>query len=176
VARTISNIVLHHSAVSGEGNQYEGVKAYHKKKWGRGMEYHFFVDKNAEVRNGMPEEKVGYHCGNAAMNVKSLGVCVAGDFTVETPTGAQIHSLSVLLMNLQARYGIPDENIVPHSSVKATSCPCYAFTEAFVVERVNIRKEQLNAAEEAKKKRKLTTLRKNTLTRLAERLRKLIGL
>ncbi len=58
-------------------------------------------------------------------NGDSVGICVAGNFDVGSPTEAQIRSLTNLLTALCGMYNlIPDEmGVMGHRDVNATSCP-----------------------------------------------------
>lgn len=181
MARTIDAVVLHHSSISGDAPQFDDVWSYHNSgaggKWaqGKGIQYHYFIEKAGFVRPGKREELVGWHAGSDKWNRSSLGVCLAGNFTFEEPTSAQIHALALLLMDIQARYGVSDERIVEHRSVRATTCPGIALGSFFRAERVKILKARLDAAERALE-RLAGSNRGNMLERLVKRLRGITGI
>lgn len=122
-------LVLHHTDISGPDNQYDEVFSYHHRgaggKWpaGNGISYHYFIEKSGLVLQGRPEESIGYHAGNWIMNVRSIAICLAGNFTREQPTEKQVSSLTRLTTELQRKWGIPDVRILLHREIKQTACP-----------------------------------------------------
>jgi N-acetyl-anhydromuramyl-L-alanine amidase AmpD len=98
----------------------------HKTKNGNGLytAYHYCIDKKGEVHHTRPVDEVGYHAGSWWHNLRSIGICLQGDFTKESPEYAQRHALSELIKQLMSDYGIERKNVLPHRAVKAsTQCP-----------------------------------------------------
>ena len=119
-------IIIHHSAVSRELNnhQFEAVKNYHKNLGWGDIGYHYFIEPNGKVCKGRIESKIGAHCRYAGMNIKSLGVCLTGNFMTETPRKEQIFALRDLLKAIVKRYEIKAKNILGHNETgAATLCP-----------------------------------------------------
>jgi N-acetyl-anhydromuramyl-L-alanine amidase AmpD len=124
-----NSIVLHHTADSSGAPQYNKVWAYHNNgaggRWpkGAGISYHFMIERDGSVLSGRPEDSIGWHAGTYYWNLRSIGICLAGDFTKESPTKEQLVSLAKLLTEVQNRWGIPDDRIFLHREVRNTSCP-----------------------------------------------------
>jgi|3_EtaG_2_1085321.scaffolds.fasta_scaffold00403_7 N-acetyl-anhydromuramyl-L-alanine amidase AmpD len=121
--------VLHHTADTTQSPQYDKVWEYHNSgaggKWpeGFGIQYTYFIERDGMIIQGREEHETTWHAGNWLLNKQSIGICLAGDFTREDPTMAQLKSLKDLLIDIQRRRGIPNDNIYPHREVRATRCP-----------------------------------------------------
>lgn len=85
-------------------------------------EAHYLVDEKGAVFRIMSDHKVALHAGRSMWNgtrnldEHSIGIEVTG-YHNRAITPAQITSLRLLLDQLQKRYRIPDENVIPHSMV-----------------------------------------------------------
>lgn len=128
------SILLHHSAINSEHEQYDRVRAYHDagapdvngvKKWpaGYGCQYHFFLERSGEIIEANPPERVSWHAGSWKWNRRAIGVALAGDFRFQKVTGDQLQSLCGLIRSLQARFDITDDQILNHSKIRKTECP-----------------------------------------------------
>lgn len=106
-------LVVHHSAAS-ENQSVESIENYHLSLGWEGVGYHYLITNTGEVWRGRPEHYHGAHVKEQNINFKSIGICLIGDFDKKLPTGAQISALKTLLLDLQARYSIPNTKIVPH--------------------------------------------------------------
>lgn len=169
-------IVLHHSAISGDNPQYDAVWRYHDSgaggKWpaGYGIQYHHFIGKDGTEKQGHSEDYVCWNSGNWAVNQRSIAICLAGDFTNETPTSQQISTLARLITDIQHRWGIPDERVFLHHEILPphTECPgtdLRALAFAYRLENMRDRLPTLKRAIERSK-----GLRKAVLTRLYNRI------
>lgn len=120
----ISYLIVHHTGVNTDSDQFDSVENYHKNKgWGQ-IGYHFFIEKDGRLENGRPENVVGYHCQFAGHNFNSLGICVAGDYTSKNITKEAKKTLIQLLDVLRIKYDIPKSHIIGHNEVGAvTLCP-----------------------------------------------------
>jgi len=56
----------------------------------------------------------GYHCKEAKMNFRSIGICVVGNFDVETPSIKKLYFLKDFCFSLMVNYGISVQNIIGH--------------------------------------------------------------
>lgn len=122
--RTIDRIVLHHTAASRKiSPQVDSVIANHLKRLGQRGAYHFLIEPNATVVRLRPEDEIGYHAGNWFVNTRSIGICLAGDFTKEKPSKEQLDVLEKVTAEIQQKYGIADEMIYNHREIKSTACP-----------------------------------------------------
>ena len=118
---TIKHIIIHHSAITGDV-PVENIRVSHKRKGYRDIGYHYYIEKDGVVKIGRKETDMGAHCKADGMNWKSLGVCLAGDFTQETPTPEQISSCRSLVYSIKHRYDI--ESVLGHKEVEGASTLC----------------------------------------------------
>lgn len=122
-------IVLHHSAVAHSGKpQVTGINNGHKKRGfpksstGYHVGYHVFIEESGLIVHTRPTTEVGAHCQAQGMNMKSVGICMAGDFTKHTPSKLQLESLYVVLSHVMSRHNIPWSSVGPHSRWGQTAC------------------------------------------------------
>lgn len=119
--------IIHHAQAK-KCTVYD-IDRWHKNKGWSGIGYHFFIDKDGKVWTGRPESGQGAHTINH--NTKSLGICLEGDFMVESPTTNQLKSLNDLINYLKRKYGnLP---IYRHKDLNPTDCP----GENFVFNNIN---------------------------------------
>ena len=59
------------------------------------------------------------------MNAKSIGICLVGDFTTQTPTSAQMRSLNGLTDYLLAKCRLKTDAVKTHRQIHPnhTACP-----------------------------------------------------
>lgn len=168
-------ILYHHSANPSPKNQAQTVIEQHKRspKIKQAGGYHYFVEANGQIVQFHPEDFIAHHAGNWAMNLRSIGICLAGDFTRHPPSKAQIESLTRLTVDIQTRWGIPDSRILLHREVKPTACPGIDLRPFVSDEKLNLLKTKLKRLQQAE-----TTAegaRKKRLTRLIARILKMLG-
>lgn len=134
------SIVLHHSADTSPRDQYDGIWSYHnrgaggKMPPGFGIAYPFLIEHSGAIKQGRGENETTYHAGSWKWNVRSIGICLAGDFTRQQPSEAQLDSLCKLIIDLQTKWGIPDSAIYLHKEVRPnpTSCPGIDLRQLFL--------------------------------------------
>lgn len=137
-------IIVHHSGDSSKGDQYDKIRRYHNAgaggKWpaGYGIQYAFLIEKSGIVKQGRQEGDITWHSGTAYWNKRAIAICLAGDFTKEQPRLAQILALAQLVAELQARWGIPEKNILNHYEVRKTRCPGINFRPVIRDEKARI--------------------------------------
>lgn len=173
------SVVIHHSAVTGNKPQAEGIKAYHKKKFGQAGAYHYLIEKSGLVVQYHVEEFMAYHCGDYKMNERSIGICLAGDFTKEQPTAEQAIALTNLVKDIQLRWGIPDDEIYLHKEIKRTSCPGAVDWRALIrdnYEAMVRRRIDTLTGQMQKPGRPLNAARLGRLSRVLARLKAILGL
>jgi len=120
-------LIIHHTATPRDLTTFEAVKRYHVEKKGMyDIGYHFFIDSKGNLQKGRDENLVGAHCKTPppSMNLMSLGICLAGDFTREQPTRDQLNSLSELLSRLMVKYQLTRDKVLGHCEVKGTATLC----------------------------------------------------
>lgn len=126
-------IVIHHAAMpSGNANTLHKV---HLANGWDGLGYHFVVGNGTQSGDGEVEvgfrwrdQREGAHArarkgDDNRWNLHGIGICLVGDFTTVPPSQRQMDALVRVVRALMVEYGIPEENVVPHSLVHGTECP-----------------------------------------------------
>lgn len=126
-------LIIHHSGATDANplldtsNQtFEIIDTYHKGLWnfksslGHYIGYHYFIDKTGKVTQGRADADEGAH--TKGYNLKSIGICLAGNFDATLPTVAQTEALRDLLRKLSTKYGIPASKVVPHRAFANKTC------------------------------------------------------
>lgn len=119
--KKVTRFFLHHSAfrISAMPEQFNIVRRSHiNRGWGD-IGYHGFIESDGTIPGGRPLEYQGAH--NYGQNSDSLGVCMAGNFDIDLPTDAQIHSLKRILNGYRLKYG--DLPLLLHRDTRNTHCP-----------------------------------------------------
>jgi N-acetyl-anhydromuramyl-L-alanine amidase AmpD len=133
-SRSWRYILIHHTATA-EGD-VESIDAAHRLRtdsrgqpW-LGVGYHFVIGNGRPMADGevaatfrWTEQLHGAHAGDRLHNEEGIGVCLVGNFEKSPPTARQMTAARELVQSLSRRYGIPPENVLPHSRVTATECP-----------------------------------------------------
>ena len=130
---TIRQIVIHHSATKSSQKFTDFIKAIdrghkerlHKEVNGLGnhIAYHYMISPDGVVKETRPLDEVGYHAGRWLTNLKSVGICLQGDFTKEDLPVAQLEAAKTLVFELREKFGVKPEDVLPHKAIKATACP-----------------------------------------------------
>lgn len=132
--KNINTLVVHHDAVlvPRAYNTLERIKSESKahiaNNWGH-ISYHYIIDNVGDIYQCLPEDEIGYHAGNIAVNKNSISVCLHGDFTRQEPTKKQIKALTEFCEWMFTKR--PDIPKIVKSSLKGhkevrlapTSCP-----------------------------------------------------
>jgi LysM repeat protein len=116
-------ITIHHSATSvGNAGSFDRT---HRRRGMGGLFYHFVIGNGHGSGDG--EVEVGWRwkrqkCANRPQDIQ---ICLVGNFNYQSPTPAQMKSLSELIRVLQRNYNIPYSNIRRHKDVPGaiTECP-----------------------------------------------------
>ena len=130
-------LIAHHSAVTGRGHQFDRIDSYHKSKrfpesaLGYFVGYMYVIEKTGKIRQARDESETGAHTVAKGLNLNrdGIGVCMAGDFSKELPTEAQLDAWLKLGSAIIERWGIDPQKIVNHNDVKPTSCPGFPFAD-----------------------------------------------
>ncbi len=118
----IQSVVLHHSAVPASVGAARIAQYQVDKQGWPGIGFHYFVTGDGLLQQTQPLEAIAYHAGDAN-NPTSLGICLAGDFTDQPPSAAQLASTVQLVAWLLYKLNLPVEVIHPHKDYIATACP-----------------------------------------------------
>jgi len=113
----VKYLVIHHTA-SGDVSA-ETIHQWHLNRGWVGIGYHYVVRADGNIEQGRPDNKVGAHALNH--NFHSLGIALAGNFTNDVPSPAQMDALEDLLTALRLKY--PKVEIVKHKDLQPTDCP-----------------------------------------------------
>ncbi|MDR7077326.1 N-acetylmuramoyl-L-alanine amidase [Neobacillus niacini] len=117
------SIVLNDIVPFKDENGMNGAYLIHQDHRGwSGIGYNFFIEENGEIIKGR-----GYHVGAHAFsyNQKSIGICLAGNFDIHTPSIEQLNSLSKLCIFLLDQNNLSTTHILGHRELKGIekSCP-----------------------------------------------------
>ena len=121
--KTCEWIVCHHSVTPTGQDDNKSEASFNANHKGRGFPqskngwyigYHKVIYSSGEIRTYRDDDEVGAHCKEATMNYKSIGICLEGNFDDEKPTVEQCKSLLAVISELQGKYHIPDNKVVPH--------------------------------------------------------------
>jgi len=166
--------VVHHTADTTQGDQFEKTQAYHNAgaggKWkkGYGIQYHRFIEKDGTIIFAKAYDKVTWHSGSTAWNVKSVAWCLAGNFMKEEPTEAQLKAL----FEIWKAENFPP--LVGHNEIRPlpTQCPAFDFREALDSLRLGDLAKRLRIATSALQRVK--GLRLASLLRFIDRVKRII--
>ncbi|MEW5805468.1 MAG: peptidoglycan recognition family protein [Patescibacteria group bacterium] len=130
----VKYLIVHQSATPKAETSFEKIKKFHLKQGMGNIAYHYFIEANGKLRKGRNESTAGTHTKASQMNLKSLGVCLAGDFNYEDPNSEQLEALAKILDFLASKYQIPKNNILGHNEVigSVTECPGISLNEWIV--------------------------------------------
>lgn len=121
--KAITHICIHHSAVAGTV-PVEHIAQYHveNKDWA-GIGYHYYITLDGTIFQTQRVETASWHVSHN--NDRSVGICVAGDFTYSPPPSAQIDAAARLTAWLMEDLSINEANILGHKEFpdNSTSCP-----------------------------------------------------
>jgi len=116
-------IVIHHSA-SSPSVTVEDIHRWHLQRGWNGIGYHYIIYPDGSIYRGRPEWTRGAHAWQDEeheANSDGIGICLVGDFEIDSPTPQQIISLVWLIRDIWRRYpGIP---VIRHKDVMPTACP-----------------------------------------------------
>ncbi len=115
--RDTKRLVIHHSA-SADISAVE-IHRWHQKRGWSGIGYHYVIRRNGDVELGRPVNMIGAHA--LGYNLDSIGVCLTGNFSKETPEKEQLNALVELTHELELQFGRLE--IQQHNQLVATQCP-----------------------------------------------------
>ena len=129
--RKINLIVVHCSATrSNQRFTVDMLRDDHNARFhGKGVGYHYYIERDGQVYQTRPEEEVGMHA--IGYNSHSIGICYEGGLdergnTADTRTPAQRAAMIALLRSLKVDY--PDADIRGHCELKGVHKACPSFS------------------------------------------------
>jgi len=96
----VKYLIIHQTATLKDQTTFEKIKKLHLRQGMGNIAYHYFIEANGRVRKGRNETTAGTHTKASGMNLKSLGIGLAGNFNLEEPTNSQLESLEKTLRYL----------------------------------------------------------------------------
>jgi N-acetylmuramoyl-L-alanine amidase len=123
-------IVIHHTATT-FGNEAI-VTRWHIDRGFDTMGYDFLIgngtnsgDGQIQVGERWPIQMWGAHCKtpDERYNLYGIGICLVGNFDIQYPSPAQMHSLVRLVAYMMKTYHIPPDCVLGHNDCKPTDCP-----------------------------------------------------
>lgn len=117
----IKELVVHHSAIPASVTAQRIADYQVSKQDWPGIGYHFYVTADGTIQQTNDLETVAFHV--SGFNPTTVGVCLAGDFTLNPPTAAQITASAHLLAWLADELNLPLQAIKSHKDYMATQCP-----------------------------------------------------
>ena len=134
MSRKISLIIIHCSATrSNQRFTVAMLKKCHDARFhGKGIAYHYYIEKDGQVYQTRDEEEIGMHARH--YNAHSIGICYEGGLDEkgedkDTRTPEQRAALIALLRALKEDY--PDAEIMGHCELEGVhkACPCFSCQE-----------------------------------------------
>lgn len=83
--------------------------------------YHWLIRSDGKVERLLPDNEVGWHSGDWPTNLRSIGVCLEGDYSAKEPTLAATESLKDVIRIYEKQWG--GVRLLGHSEVANTKCP-----------------------------------------------------
>jgi N-acetyl-anhydromuramyl-L-alanine amidase AmpD len=140
----IDTLVIHHDAVdrpaiySSLKRLQNEARTHIAKGYGH-ISYHYSIDNIGDVYQCLPETEIAYHCGNLAINKKSLAIKIDGNLEFQQPTPKQVKAYNELIKYLTSeRPDLPfvlKRSIKNHREIKPTACPGKNFVKIVELSR-----------------------------------------
>ncbi len=138
-------IVVHHSATAMGTPQ--GMDQYHRnvRHMENGLAYHFVIGNGNGMNDGQiaigrrwTEQLNGGHLASEALNARSLGICLVGNFDRDPPSRRQLDSLEALTRYLMKRCNINRAHVKTHQQINTigTRCPGRLFDDDAFLKRL----------------------------------------
>lgn len=137
-------IIIHHSLTEDNKvlSSFDGIRRYHIETNGwADIGYHHvleYVGEKLVWRAGRAETLPGAHVKEQAINLKSIGICVVGNFDVTKPDAATYDALAAKCREIMGRYPrIKVSDIEPHHKYATyKSCPGKLFDMGEITKRL----------------------------------------
>jgi len=115
-------VIIHHSLTKdGTVADWEAIRKYHREVNGwSNIGYHYGIErvgKTFVLQVGRPESQEGAHTKEMHMNLKSIGICVVGNFDLAPPGLEVMRFLADIVRRKVAEYGIPVNAVLGHREV-----------------------------------------------------------
>lgn len=138
--RYIDSIIIHHSVSPRSQTLEKSILSFDrthrirlhpiKNKLGYHIAYHYVIAENGAVKQTRADDEIGWHASNLAVNKKSIGICLIGNFDVEHPSPRQLWALRDVIKAIKARFYIKE--VSGHRKYASKSCPGKNFPDKFI--------------------------------------------
>lgn len=120
-----------HCAATPEGKDFtvKDIDTWHKQRGFNGIGYHYVIYRDGSVNKGRDITKIP--AAQSGYNTNSIAICYIGGVAKDgvtpkdTRTAEQRFALFKLVMELQEKYNISDENVFGHCEVANKACPSF---------------------------------------------------
>lgn len=119
--RPVNRVFIHCSASDRpEDDKASVINDWHRKRWGTGIGYHFYIRKDGTVEKGRDLEKTP--AAQAGHNLHTIAICVGGHrmFSLE-----QLDALKALCEEIHAE--LPLATFHGHREVANKDCPVFDY-------------------------------------------------
>ena len=128
----MKNFALHHSAVARGSVQLYAVNRYHRDLWWTRSHFNWFVGYNYFIDSDGTltyTREIGEETmAQKGHNWDTISVCLAGNFDIESPSGAQKQVLRGLYNKVREDY--PNIIVTTHAALQeGRTCPGKNFTQ-----------------------------------------------
>ena len=131
-------LIVHHEAspfaLRDNVKRFDAVDDYHTSKGWGGIGYHYFIERDGEVKQGRQDNAEGAH--TIGKNTESLGICMAGNMDLQMPSSAQVKSLKTLVQQKMKEYLIFPSNVVGHRKYANKSCPGKLLSDQWIADLI----------------------------------------
>jgi len=118
-------VVIHHTANANPAWGVRECHAFHRDGRGwSGIGYNYFIEQDGRVfegRSDLDTDYIGAHV--EGYNSRSIGLCLAGNYDVQTPTPANLLITAQVATMVLKRYGLTPSALRYHSELADKSCP-----------------------------------------------------
>lgn len=129
--RKISRIIIHHSVTPRDQELSKSLSSFnrtHKARLhpevnslGYHIAYHIVIAWDGSYEQTRSLDDVWYHASNLKVNNESVGICLTGNFDIETPSYKQIETLIDLIDMIQSEHEWV--TVHWHNEYASKSCP-----------------------------------------------------
>ncbi|MFB4164690.1 N-acetylmuramoyl-L-alanine amidase [Alteribacillus sp. JSM 102045] len=125
----IHHLILHHSGVSnGSPVSYARHHVY-TNNW-PGIGYHYVIEQDGTILKCQKMTTISYHTGG--YNTHSIGLCLTGDYSRNTPPPRQLRSTYQLVRQLMQTFSINKDKLLGHRECEGHAsnvCPGFDMNE-----------------------------------------------
>ena len=118
----IRRIVIHHTVTPGDISPEKVAQAMIARGL-PGITYHFLIWADGTIFATQGLDVLTGQTGAAEANREAVGVALAGNFTTDVPTGAQMASAARLVAQLLEQFGLATESVVGRRELDTTASP-----------------------------------------------------